>query len=157
MIRKKELNLKSLIEPDTHTPTGNKQVCFSNCFISPQDIFFFKQVQNWGSRRLTQQNLIMFLVLLNSYWAELAQLAYCFQDLTFFFLLSFRGSAATPRNCYRTLPTLGMPSLKAWWCSAGGMTTTTTRTGGSWESRASMGSSMTGRLTHCANLWLQCS
>lgn len=50
-----------------------------------------------------------------------------------------------------------MPSLKAWWCSAGVTTTTTTKPEGRWESRELMGSSMIGRfkMQH-AYMWLPC-
>lgn len=64
----------------------------------------------------------------------------------------FRGSVATPRSCWRILPTLGMPNLKDWWFSAGELTTMTTRTEGSWENKGSTGSSMIGRLMFQASL-----
>lgn len=74
----------------------------------------------------------------------------------------FRASAATLRSCWRISPTLEMPSRKAWWFSAGELTTMTTRTEGSWESKASTGSSMIGGLmfqaslaplSHCLYAW----
>lgn len=135
------LRKERLIEPDTHTKTNKSASVIVSFLLSKTGLQTAYSAES--------DNVPCSVELLSS-WIGTTCLLY--SGPNFFFLLSFRGSAATLRNCYRTLPTLGMPSLKAWWCSAGGMTTTTTRTGGSWESRASTGSFMTGRLMHCANV-----
>lgn len=78
------------------------------------------------------------------------------QDRNLLWPLFFRGSVATQRSCWRTWPTLGMPSPKDWWFSAGESTTMTTRTEGSWESKGLTGLSMIGMQIWKACLWLPC-
>lgn len=55
-----------------------------------------------------------------------------------------RVSVLTLRICYATWTALQKPSLKAWWSSAGEMTTMSMRTGSCSGRKASMASFMTG-------------